>query len=455
MTHSESWSSRFIFLLASIGAAVGLANIWKFPYTAGEHGGGGFVLIYLVAIALISFPILTVEFMLGRRGQSDPVGAIVKVAKEAKRSPLWSLAAYAGIVASVLTMSFYFVITGWIIYYALQIALGNLSGLSSDEIGGFFQQLTESEHVSAIFHSLSIFITFVVVAAGLKNGVEKCVRYLMPLLFVLMLAFCIYALVYGDIQAATGFLFQVKPGDITSKTLLYAAGQAFFTVGAGGCVMIVYGSYLSRSVSIMKSSMQIVLADTMIALMAGMAIFPLVFAHQLEPAEGPGLLFVTLPIIFSQSAAGSVLGAIFFFMVAIAALTSAIAIVQAPIVWLERQLSVNRITTSAIVTCIIWLLGFGTICSFDSCASFYPLSFVPGFQNLTTFAVMEMLAINICLPLGSLLLAIFVGWRLPVDILKQELAENSPRVFAYWFFCIRYVVPPAILMILLFGLFSE
>ena len=181
----------------------------------------------------------------------------------------------------------------------------------------------------------------------------------------------------------------------------------------------------------------------------------MVFAHQLEPAEGPGLLFVTLPIIFSQSAAGSVLGAIFFFMVAIAALTSAIAIVQAPIVWLERQLSANRIITSAIVTCIIWLLGFGTICSFDSCASFYPLSFVPGFQNLTTFAVMEMLAINICLPLGSLLLAIFVGWRLPVDILKQELAENSPRIFAYWFFCIRYVVPPAILMILLFGLFSE
>lgn len=338
MTHNDSWSSRMIFLLASIGAAVGLANIWKFPYTAGEHGGGGFVLIYLIAVALISFPILVAEFMLGRRGRSDPVGAIINVAKEAQRSRFWGLAAYAGILASTLAMSFYFVITGWIMYYALQIALGNLTDLSADEIAGFFHHLTQNEHISAIFHSLSAFITFVVVAAGLKNGVEQCIRYLMPLLFLLMLSFCFYALVYGDVQSAVYFLFHVKSADISPKTILYAAGQAFFTIGAGGCVMIVYGSYLSKSVSIMRSGIQIVCADTLIALLAGMAIFPLVFAYNLEPAEGPGLLFITLPVIFSQSTASSVVGAVFFFMVAIAALTSAIAIVQAPVVWLERHL---------------------------------------------------------------------------------------------------------------------
>ena len=359
MTQSETWSSRTIFLLASIGAAVGLANIWKFPYTAGEHGGGGFIIIYLLAIVFISFPIIVTEFLLGRRGKAGPVASIINVAKEGGRSHLWGLAAYAGTLAAVLTMSFYFVITGWIIYYAVQMLLGNLVGLTPDGVGEVFNDLTQNEVTSATYHTLAALLTWVVVVGGLKNGIERFVRYVMPLLFLLLLGFGIYAALYGDLQSALKFLFYVRLEDISAKTVLYASGQALFTVGAGSCVMIVYGSYLPRSVSLMKSSFQIIAVDTLIALLAGVAIFPLVFAFNLEPTEGPGLLFVTLPITFSQSTTGSIFGTAFFLMVAIAAITSAIAIVQAPIVWLENRFGIKRLSSSVITIFCYLVIGPG------------------------------------------------------------------------------------------------
>ena len=439
-------------MLASIGAAVGLANIWKFPYTAGEHGGGGFIIIYLLAIVFISFPIIVTEFLLGRRGKAGPVASIINVAKEGGRSHLWGLAAYAGTLAAVLTMSFYFVITGWIIYYAVQMLLGNLVGLTPDGVGEVFNDLTQNEVTSATYHTLAALLTWVVVVGGLKNGIERFVRYVMPLLFLLLLGFGIYAALYGDLQSALKFLFYVRLEDISAKTVLYASGQALFTVGAGSCVMIVYGSYLPRSVSLMKSSFQIIAVDTLIALLAGVAIFPLVFAFNLEPTEGPGLLFVTLPITFSQSTTGSIFGTAFFLMVAIAAITSAIAIVQAPIVWLENRFGIKRLSSSVITIFVIWLLGLGTVCSFDSCSGYYPLDFIPAFSGLNFFGLMEMIGINICLPLGTLLLALFVGWRLPRYIAVDELQTGNIFLINVWFVCMRYVVPPAILLIMYFGL---
>ena len=219
--------------------------------------------------------------------------------------------------------------------------------------------------------------------------------------------------------------------------------------------MIVYGSYLPKSVPIMKSCIQIIAADTLVALLAGIAIFPLVFAYQLQPAEGPGLLFVTLPIIFSQSTAGSVIGAAFFLMVAIAAITSAIAIVQAPIIWLERKFEMNHLTASVLAIFIIWLLGLGTVCSFDSCSGFYPLGFIPLFAEMNIFSVMEMLSINICLPVGAFLLAVFVGWRLPLSICEDELQEQNLYLMKFWYFCMRYIIPPVILIVMYFGLSSS
>ena len=311
--------------------------------------------------------------------------------------------------------------------------------------------LSHNESLTIFYHSLAALITWGVVAAGLKKGVERFIGLLMPLLFILLLGFSFYAAIYGNLQAALKFLFQVKLEDISAKTVLYANGQALFTVGAGSCVMIVYGSYLQRSVSIMKSSFQIIAVDTLIAVLAGAAIFSLVFAFELEPAEGPGLLFVTLPIVFSQSTAGSIFGAAFFLMVAIAAITSAIAIVQAPIIWLERRLEMKRLNASVAVIFVMWLLGLGTICSFDSCSSYYPLGFIPIFAELNFFSLMEMIAINICLPLGSFLLAIFVGWRLPRAIAEDELQEQNVLLINLWYFCMRYIVPPVILMIMVFG----
>ena len=452
MSAQEIWSSKLIFLFAAVGAAVGLANIWKFPYTAGQHGGGGFMLVYLFAVLFISLPVIATEFFLGRRGKAGPVSSIVNVAKEARLSPLWGAAAYAGTLAALLVMGFYFVITGWIIYYAVQMLSGTLTGLSPAQVGQFFDDLTQNETLSVAWHSLAAFLTWIIVAAGLKNGIERFVRYLMPLLLILLVIVNIYAAIYGDLQAALIFLFQVRVEDISAKTVLYASGQAFFTVGAGSCVMIVYGSYLPRSVSIMRSSFQIVAADTVVAMLAGMAIFPLVFAFDLQPTEGPGLLFVTLPIVFGQSAAGSIIGCAFFLMVAIAAITSAIAIVQPPIIWLQRHFGMPRLAASALAIFIMWLLGLGTVCSFASCSGFYPLGFIPLFAEMNFFKVMEMTAINICLPVGALLLAIFVGWRLPYAICADELQEQNIYLMKFWYFCMRYIIPPAILMIMFFGL---
>jgi neurotransmitter:Na+ symporter, NSS family len=452
MSQTETWSSKLVFLLAAVGAAVGLANIWKFPYTAGQHGGGGFMLVYLVAIIFISFPVVVTELLLGRRGKAGPVTSIVNVAKEARASHLWGLAAYAGTFSAVLVMGFYFVITGWIIFYGLQMLTGEMRGLSPDQIAQFFDEVTHNEQRTVIFQSIAALITWVVVAAGLKNGIERFVRYLMPLLLVLLIMIGIYAAIYGDLMAALKFLFQVKFEEITAKTVLYASGQAFFTVGAGSCVMIVYGAFLPSSVSIMKSSLQVVAADTAVALMAGIAIFPLVFAFNLEAAEGPGLLFITLPIVFSQSTTATVIGAAFFLMVAIAAITSAIAIVQPPVIWLERQFGMGRTAASMLAIFVIWLLGLGTVCSFDSCSTYYPLDFIPFFADMTIFAVSEMIAINIFLPLGAFLLSIFVGWRMPLSIIEEELDEQNIYLLKFWYFCMRYIIPPAILMIMIFGL---
>lgn len=452
MSVNETWSSKLIFLMAAVGAAVGLANIWKFPYTAGQHGGGGFMLIYLLAIIFISFPIIVTEFLLGRRGKAGPIQSIVNVAKEGERSSAWGIAAYAGTLAALLAMSFYFVITGWIIYYAIQMLFGNLNGLSADGVRQIFTALTQNEMKSTAFHTLAAFVTWLIVIGGLKNGIERFVRYLMPMLFLLLLGFCVYSAITGDLKTALHFLFYVRLDDISSQTVLYASGQALFTVGAGSCVMIIYGSYLPSSVSLMKSSFQIITVDTLVALLAGIAVFPLVFAFNLEPAEGPGLLFVTLPIAFSQSAAGSLAGAAFFLMVAIAAITSAIAIVQAPIVWLENKFNIAHVKAASFCFFIMWLLGLGTVCSFDSCATFYPLSFVPVFAEMNFFSLLEMLAINICLPSGTFLLAVFVGWRLPKSISYDELQSGNKKLFHCWYFCMRYLVPPSILLIMYYGL---
>jgi len=455
MAEREFWSSRSLFILASVGAAVGLANIWKFPYTAGANGGGAFIIIYLIALGVISFPIIVTEILIGRRGRAGPVESILAVAREANLSPVWGIAAYFGIAAAILAMSFYFVITGWILYYAWRMIGGQFAGASAATVRDLFESLTRNESTTVIWHTLAAVSTWAIVAAGLRNGVERSVRYLMPVLFVFLILISAYAALYGNLPAALDFLFRARWEDVSAKTVWYASGQAFFTLGAGSCVMIAYGSYLPRPVSILNSSLQIVAADTSVALLAGIAIFPLVFAFGLTPAEGPGLLFVTLPIVFGQSTLGSLIGAAFFIMVAIAAITSAIAIVQPPVLWVQNVLRTSRLMASTLTVLIIWLLGFGTICSFGSCSHYYPLEFIPLFREKTIFQAIEIIAINICLPAGALILAVFAGWRVPAAITTEELHGPSVLVIRLWRFCMRYVIPPAIVLVLVSGFAAQ
>lgn len=452
MTERLTWSSRFVFIMAAAGAAVGLGNIWKFPYTAGSHGGGAFVVIYLIAVIVISIPILVTEFVIGRIGNApEPSTAIANVARKSGVSTKWGAVAMVGVLAAVLVLSFYFVIAGWVAYYAVHVALSGFIGLEAQAISNFFSATSGDPKLTTMWHTIAVGVTWLIVTLGMKDGVERVARFLMPLLFGLVIVNVGYAAFYGDLPTAIAFLFDFNFDSVSTKTVFYACGQAFFTVGAGSCVMVVFGSYLSDDTSILGSSVRIALLDTMVALLAGLAIFPLVFANGLSPGEGPGLLFVTLPIIFAQSPGGSFIGGLFFLMVAIAALTSAIAIAQPPVAVLQQRFGLSRIAASTIALFIMWLLGLGTVCSFSTCANFYPLGFIEPFSDLTIFGIMEVVAINICLPLGSLLLAIFVGWKVPFEILETGLGDDDTALVRGWYYVVKFVLPPLIVVIMVTG----
>lgn len=451
----HSWSSRFVFIMAAAGAAVGLGNIWKFPYTAGVNGGGAFVLIYLIAVAVISFPVLLTELTIGRRGRSsDPVSSLENVARESHASPIWRFSVFIGVLASIFALSFYFVITGWIGYYAVSLSTQSFSGLNSTEVVELFDETSSNGGLSFIWQTGMIVMVGAVAVLGVRQGVEKIAKYLMPLLFFLLIANVVLAATLGDFGSAFVFLFNFDLSSVTINTVYYAVGQAFFTVGAGSCVMIVFGAHVPRSDDLIGSAFRVTLLDTSVALLAGLAVFPLVFSNNLSPGEGAGLLFITMTSIFAEIPFGSILGGLFFLMVALAAITSAIAIVLPPIEVLQRRMRTGRLTATIIILGIIWALGLGVVCSFGSCSAVRPLAFVPAFSDLNIFEAFEVVSIQICLPLGALFLTLFMGWCVKREVLIDELGHHRASFIDAWRFLLRYILPVLISVVLFSGLFG-
>ena len=439
------WSSRLIFILAATGSAVGLGNIWKFPYITGENGGGTFVLVYLLCIALIGVPIMMAEIMLGRRGRQSPINTMKLLAKDENRNKHWVWLGWMGMIAGFLILSYYSVIAGWAMSYVFRTASGMFIGATAEGVNSIFGDLVADPERLLAWHTIFIVMTMIVVARGVKNGLETAVRYLMPSLFVLLLMVVAYAMTTGHFMEGVRFLF--TPGEITQEGILIAMGHAFFTLSLGMGAIMVYGSYLPRDTSIAQATMFIAAADTAVALLAGLAIFPIVFANGLEPGAGPGLIFKTLPIAFGQMEAGTLVGTAFFILLSFAAWTSAISLIEPAVAWLVENKNVNRLYASVWVGIATWLMGLGTVFSFNIWSDkTWSIPYL--FEDYSFFDTLDYLTSNIMLPMGGLFIAIFAGWLMRENSSREEL-NTDDWVYKIWRILLRYVTPVAVIIVFL------
>lgn len=435
------WSGRMAFILAATGSAVGLGNIWKFPYITGENGGGAFVLVYLFFIAAVGVPIMIAEVMMGRRGRQSPINTMRSLAAEEGRAKIWSLLGWFGVIAGFLILSYYSVIAGWALSYVFRTASGMFTGATADGVNSIFVGLVSDPEKMLAWHTLFMLGTMIVVARGVRNGLEKLITILMPGLFILLVILLFYSASTGYFMQGVEFLFNPDFSKLTGPGVLTAMGHAFFTLSLGMGAIMVYGSYLPAKTSIAKATVTIALADTLVAITAGLVIFPIVFANGLEPAAGPGLIFQTLPIAFGKMQAGVLIGTLFFILLVFAAWSSSISLIEPAVAWLVENHGMNRLYASVIIGVATWALGLGSMLSFNlwSGHTLFGLNF---------FDFLDYLTANIMLPLGGLFIAIFAGWLMRTSASKDELRLGKIS-YNVWLVLVRFVAPVAVLLIFL------
>jgi NSS family neurotransmitter:Na+ symporter len=443
------WSNSLAFILAATGSAVGLGNIWKFPYIAGENGGGAFVLVYLLCIAVIGIPIMMAEVMLGRRGRQSPINTMRTLAYEEKVSPAWRWLGWAGVLAGFLILSYYSVIAGWALAYVFRAGSGLFTGLTADGVQSIFSNLVNEPERLLAWHTIFMVMTMIIVGRGVRSGLERAVRLLMPALFVLLLVLVGYAWNTDAFEQGLEFLFTPDFGAITANGVLIAMGHAFFTLSLGMGAIMVYGSYLPDNASIAKTSVTVSLMDTTVALLAGMAIFPIVFANGLEPGAGPGLIFQTLPIAFGHMDGGAFFGMLFFLLLVFAAWTSAISLIEPAVAWLVENHGMSRIYAAALAGIVTWGFGLLTVFSFNLWADFKPLGMFAVFEGYTVFDLLDYLTANIMLPLGGLLIAVFAAWQMRRESSVEELAMGDGFLYGLWRVLVRYITPVAVIIVFL------
>lgn len=443
------WSSRFAFLMAAVGSAVGLANIYRFPYTAGVSGGGAFVLIYLGAVLLLALPLVIAELTVGRRGKAAPPQAIRNVAEESGRSPAWGwMGVILGGCGGMLALSFYSVVGGWTMAFMVEIGTGGLGGATAEEASAMFGTLNGKPWALVGWFTVFIWATIFISARGIRAGVEKAVKLMMPALFVILVLMVVYAASVGDFAGALRFLFTPDFSKVDGKVVLAAAGQAFFSVSVGLTALVAYGSYIRRTTSIPQSALIIVGVDTLVALLAGLAIFPIIFAFGVEADAGPGLVFITLPIVFAGMPGGEFFGTLFFMLLLFAALTSSIGMIEAPVSWLAERTRLNRTGAAIFAGGISWWLGVLAALSFNLLSDFHPLGAISIFEGKTFFDLFDFMVVNLMMPLGGILIAVFLGWRVHEKFSREELYGDSPTVwYKAWRFLLRFVAPVVLLSI--------
>ncbi|MBT8081758.1 MAG: sodium-dependent transporter [Gammaproteobacteria bacterium] len=436
-----NWSSRMAFILAVTGSAVGLGNIWKFPYIAGQNGGGAFVLVYLACVILIGMPVMMSEILIGRRGRRNPVRTMELLGKEEGGSGRWRWVGGLGVVAGILILSYYSVIAGWTLAYIVKSVSGVFAGASPQAVGAEFDNFVGDWRLVGLTHTVFMGLAVFVVARGVERGLEQAVRFMVPALLVLMLVLLGYSISSGYFGQGVAFMFTPDFGALTRDSILAALGQAFFTLSIGMGAVMAYGAYLPEETSITGASAAVVTADTSIAMLAGLAIFPLVFANGLTPGDGPGLVFNTLPLAFGQMPGGVFFSTVFFVLLSFAAWTSAIGLMEPAVAWIVEHYSKTRAQATVGVGLLIWFIGLGSVLSFNVLAD---ARFLAG----TIFDNVDYLTSNVMLPLGGLLIVWFAGWVMSRNSTSDELG-GSGALYKLWRFSARYLAPVGILFVLL------
>lgn len=449
-THKSShgqWSSRLGFVLAATGSAIGLGNIWKFPYMTGVNGGAAFVLTYLICIAFIGFPILVLEWLIGRRGQKNPIYAMQEVAAQNRRSPKWRMIGLLGIVGSFLVLSFYSVIGGWAVDYIVMTATGTFSGMNGEQTGNIFSGFLANSGQLLLWHTVFIGLTIFIVAQGVSAGIEKASKWMMPALVVVLIVLVGYGVfATGKFSETASFMFSPDWSKIDGKVTLSALGHAFFTLSLGMGIMLSYGSYLGEDINLLKTARTVVILDTVIALAAGFAIFPLVFSHGLEPSSGPGLMFISLPIVFGNMAGGTVLGILFFVLLTFAALTSAMSLLEPTVEFLEEKTPLSRKLATLVAGSGVWLLGIACLLSFNHWSGFTIFG-----NNIFDF--LDILTSKFMLPLTALATVIFAAWFMNHESITQELHLKGGTAIL-WNIVIRFIAPLGVAVVFAYGVYE-
>jgi NSS family neurotransmitter:Na+ symporter len=440
----RKWSSNLMFIAAAVGSAVGISNVWKFTYVAGENGGGAFVLVYIAAIAIIAIPALIAEFLIGRRGGASVVKTMDNLVDSDGIGRAWRYYGQMAALGAFIALSFYSVVAGWTIDYFYQALRGGFSGMTAVDSAAALTDLMGDPARMIISQLVFLGLTAVTVAAGVRRGLERVLRFLTPALFVILFILLAYAVIAGDFAAGVAFLFVPDFSKLSAEMVLLAIGQAFFSLGIGLGVLMTIGAYMDRKSSIVKSALIVAAADAGVALVAGLAIFPIVFAHGLSPAGGPGLIFETLPIAFGQMPGGVILAPMFFLLMALAALTSAITILECVVAAIEDNSSMSRKKIVAGLILLLWVVGLGTVLSFSTLKDFHPLGFLAPFAERTIFESLDYIVSNFMMPFGGVLVALLAGWGLKRSAVLDELQVRDNGLFKVWRIAVRYAVPAAI-----------
>lgn len=462
---NEGWSSRSAFILAAVGAAVGLGNIWRFPTLAGENGGGAFVLFYIACVFLLGLPLVLAEIFIGRVGQTDAVGSIRRVAAQSNASPGWSVFGGVGAVAAFLILSFYSVVAGWVLYYAgvmgadfVQAIMagepfrGALAGESQEQIQQRLADMFANPGLLLAMHFAFMGLTLFIIARGVDLGIEKAATYLMPVFFVLLVGLVLYGAVEGDMSGAVSFLFSPDWSKLTPQVMNSALGQALFSLSLGVAGLITYGSYIKEDSGLGGTSVMIAFADTGVAMLAGLMIFPIVFAVGLDPAAGPTLVFQTLPFAFQTMPGGALFGFLFFVLILVAAITSSISLLEVPTAWGIGELGWSRPKSALIFGGGAFLIGIACLLGYNVWADVRPLGFWPLFAETDILDTVDGFTGKVMLPVGALLTSIFIGWKADTALLRTTTGL-SPMAFNVWRILIAWLCPIAVTIILVTGLF--
>ncbi len=439
----EQFSSRFGLLATAIGSAVGLGNIWRFPYIVGQYGGGAFLVVYLAMVALIGIPIMLVEFVIGREGRRDAINSFRKLAPNKP----WFMSGVIGVLAAFFILSFYGVVAGWTLEYIRMSLINGFSGLGSEGMVNHFSVFISHPIKPVITQVLVMAATGIIVSTGVQQGVEKAAKILIPMLVVIMLILNVYAFMLPGGAAGFEFLFKPDFTKLTKEGVLAALGHAFFSLSLGMGIMITYGSYIPSSEKLTSTALNISLADTVLALLSGIAIFPAVFAFGIEPTSGPGLVFISLPNVFAKMSGGYIFGVMFFVLLFLASLTSTISLLEVVVAFLTDQFKVERRRAAVLSTLAITMVGI-----FASLAN-GPLNGVKIFGS-NIFDFIDNTTANYFLPIAAFISVIYFGWFLDKNIINKQISNGEIEKYKgfinIFMFLIKFVVPIAIVVVFLF-----